>query len=276
MLHGGKFGFHNQTFELIDHDPSRFVKFLLYSEDGDMGFPGRMTLEVTYTLTDKNTIAVSYTATTNMATPINVSNHTYWCPSGDPSHATTDDILTIYSKATTPVDSELIPTGEIRPTAKGGVFDFFGNSGEGKVLGRDINANDEQLRYGKGYDHNFVLMTNDEAKANGVNFDGKFEVTDDGLTKIDNSAHLAAKVRCEHTGVTMTIVTNEPGLQFFDCHDFDGSIVGKNKKAFQQYGAYVLEPQHFPDSPNHDNFPNTILKSNEKFYSKSEYRFTID
>lgn len=197
MLHGGKFGFHFQTFEVIEYDPSRFIKFLLVSEDGDMGFPGRLTVEVTYTLTEKNTLAISYSASSNIPTPINLSNHSYWCISGDPSHPITDDNLTIYSKATTPVDSELIPTGEIRPTEAGSVFDFFGKSGEGKQMGRDKDVANEQLTYGKGYDHNFVLMTNDEAKASGVNFDGKFQVTDDGFSKLNDSAHLAAKAKCE-------------------------------------------------------------------------------
>ena len=242
---------------MLDHDPSRYVKLALHSDADDMGFPGRSTLEVTYTLNENNTLGIYYQMKNTMACPVNLSNHAYWCLSGDPSHPITDDNLTIYSKATTPVDAELIPTGEIKATETGGVFDFFGNNGEGKAVGRDINANDQQLKYGKGYDHNFVLMTNDEVKAHGIDFDGNFEITDDSSDPLQGKAHLAAKVDCEHSGITMTIVTTEPGLQFFDCHDMDGSTVGKQGKAFDKYAAFVLEPQHYPDSPNHSNFPST-------------------
>lgn len=276
MLHGGRFGFHFQTWEVLDYDPSRFIKLIHTSEPDYMGFPGRVITEVTYTLSKKNTLGITYEVKTNEPTPINVSNHAFWCPSGDPSHPITDDTLTIYSKATTPVDSELIPTGEIRTTERDGVFDFFGKAGEGKLMGRDKDVTNEQLTFGKGYDHNFVLLTNDEVKENGVDFDGQFEITDDGASSLDDKAHLAAKVKCQHSGITMTIVTTEPGLQFFDCHDMDGSLKGKHGKAFEKYAAFVLEPQHFPDSPNHDNFPNTILSINDLYRSKSEYRFTLN
>ncbi len=274
MLHGGKFGFHFQTFEVLDYNRSRYISLILNSDNEDMGFPGRITLKITYTLNENNTLGIAYDVKSTMPCPINVSNHSYWCPSGNPASPITEQNLTIYSKATTPVDSELIPTGEIRPTEKGSVFDFFGDAGEGKLMGRDKDVANEQLSYGKGYDHNFVLMTKEEAAANGVNFDGKFEITDDGTSSLDGSAHLAAKAKSDESGITMTIVTSEPGLQFFDCHDMDGSLVGKRNKAFEKYAAFVLEPQHFPDSPNHPNFPNTILGIGEVYHSKSEYRFT--
>ena len=275
-LHGGKFGFHVHTFDVFDYDPSRSISLILQSDSEDEGFPGRSTLEVTYTLNENNTLGICYSMKNTMPCPINVSNHTYWCLSGDPSHPITEDNLTIYSKATTPVDSELIPTGEIRATQTGGVFDFFGAKGEGKLVGKDVNAADEQLKFGKGYDHNFVLMSKAEAKAAGVEEDPVFEITDDGSDQLQDQARLAAKVYCPDSGISMTITTTEPGLQFFDCHDMNGSTVGKKNKAFEKYAAFVLEPQHFPDSPNHPNFPNTILGPLEVYRSKSEYKFSVE
>lgn len=275
-LHGGKFGFNVHTFDLIDYDPSRFVTLILNSDSEDEGFPGRSTLEVTYTLNENNTLGIFYKMKNTLPCPINPSNHSYWCLSGDPSHPITDDNLTIYSKATTPVDSELIPTGEIRATQPGSVFDFFGKNGEGKAVGTHLNVDDEQLKYGKGYDHNFVLMSSAEAKAAGVEQEPEFEITDDGTDQIEEKPRLAAKAYCPESGIAMTITTTEPGLQFFDCHDMDGTMVGKRKKAFEKHAAFVLEPQHFPDSPNHPNFPNTILDPKTAYRSKSEYKFSVE
>lgn len=183
--------------------------------------------------------------------------------------------MIIYSKATTPVDSQLIPTGEIRPTEPGSVFDFFGKSGEGKMMGRDKDADNEQLKFGKGYDHNFVLMEREECNNAGVKYDGRFQIDDDGSVALQGKGRLVAKVKSPSSGITMTIKSSEPAVQFFDCHNMDGTLSGKNKSRFTKYAAFVLEPQHFPDSPNHPNFPNTILKPTEVYQSKSEYEFTI-
>ncbi len=142
-------------------------------------------------------------------------------------------------------------------------------------MGRDIEVDNEQLKFGKGYDHNFVLLERDEAAKYGASYDGRFEVEDDGSSQLQGKGRIAAKVSSATTGITMTIKTTEPGLQFFDCHDMDGTITGKNKSRFSRYAAFVLETQHFPDSPNHDNFPSTILKTGEKFTSKTEYAFTL-
>ena len=274
MLHGGKFGLHNQTFEVREYDPSSFIQLTLESEINDMGFPGRFSLDITYTLNNNNTVGILYEARSSETCPINLSNHSYWCPSGDPSAPITKQNLTIYSNATTPVDSELIPTGEIKPTPDGDVFDFFCN-GEGKLVGTHNEADNQQIKFGKGYDHNFVLMTKDEAAAKGVNFDGKFEITDDGSDMLKDKVRLAAKVYSDVSGITMTIKTTEPAIQFFDCHDQDGSLVGINNKPFEKHAAFVLEPQHYPDSPNHPNFPNTMYLPTEVYRSKSEYSFTV-
>ncbi len=266
---------HNQTFEVKEYDPSSFIKLNLTSEIDDMGFPGRFTTDITYTLNNNNTVSMFYESNCTKPCPVNLSNHTYWCPSGDPSAPITEQNLTIYSKATTPVDAELIPTGEIKPTPEGDVFDFFCN-GKGKLVGKDIEADNQQLKYGKGYDHNFVLMTHDEAAAKGVECDGKFEVTDDGSEALKDEARLAAKVKSDLSGITMTIHTTEPGLQFFDCHDMDGSLISKHNKPIEKYAAFVLEPQHFPDSPNHPNFPDTMLLQGQIHRSKSEYHFSVE
>ena len=241
-----------------------------------MGFPGRMTTEVTYTINENNTLGIAFEAKTTMPCPVNLMNHCFFCISGDPSWPITKENLTIYSNAITPIDNELIPTGEICTIQKGSVFDFFGEAGEGKLVGRDIDTPDEQLSNGKGYDHNFVLMSREEATAKGASFDGKFEITDDGVSVLNDTAKLAAKVKSNKSGITMTIVTTEPALQLFDCHDYTGSEIGKHNTPLPKYAAMALEPQHFPDSPNHPNFPNTILNIGEVFRSKSEYRFTTD
>lgn len=275
MLHGGKFGFHFQTFEVESYEVDKSITFKLISDDGDMGFPGRFELQVTYAINNNNTLSAYYEAKTSSSTPINISNHSYWDPCGDPNAPITDDTLIIYSKATTPVDSQLIPTGEIRPTEPGSVFDFFGKSGEGKMMGRDKDADNEQLKFGKGYDHNFVLMEREECNNAGVKYDGKFQIDDDGSVALQGKGRLVAKVKSPTTGITMTIKSTEPAVQFFDCHNMDGTISGKNKSRFTKYAAFVLEPQHFPDSPNHPNFPNTILRPTELYQSKSEYEFTV-
>ena len=272
-LHGGKFGFHNQTFEVKDYAPSSYIQLELISEMGEMGFPGRMTVNITYTLNDNNTVGVFYEASTTQSCPVNMLSHAFWCPSGDPSQPITEQNLTIYSDAYTPIDNELIPTGEIASIPENSVFDFFCN-GEGKLIGKDINANDQQLKNGKGYDHNFVIMSNDKLASKGVSFDGKFEITDDGSHMLTDKAQLAAKVSSPDSGITMTITTSEPAIQFFDFHNM-GDPVGKHGKTYGKYAALALEPQHFPDSPNQPNFPNTIVKPGEVYRSKSEFHFAV-
>lgn len=143
-------------------------------------------------------------------------------------------------------------------------------------MGRDKDVENEQLKYGKGYDHNFVLMEREEANALGDNYDGTFEVEDDGSNELQGKGRKVAKVVSHHSGITMTIKSTEPAVQFFDCHDMDGSIKGKHRSAFTKYAAFVLEPQHFPDSPNHPNFPNTILRPGQVYTSKTEYCFNVE
>lgn len=170
----------------------------------------------------------------------------------------------------------MIPTGEIRPIETGGIFDFFGESGEGKPVGRDKDKPDEQLKNGKGYDHNFVLMSKEELSAKGISFDGKFEIADDGMYALDGQANLAAKLTSPESGITMTITTSEPALQLYDCHALDAPLTGKHNKEMSTYCGVALEPQHYPDSPNHPNFPNTIIGPYEVYRSKSEFKFTVD
>lgn len=274
MLHGGKFGFHFQTFKEVKFDKNKSITLELVSPDGDMGFPGEMTLQITYSLNDNNTLGIYYEAKTTKDTVCNISNHSYWDPSGDPNAPITEDNLFICSKATTPVDNELIPSGEIALTPAGSVFDFFGEKGEGKQMGKDKDVPNQQLTYGKGYDHNFVLLGQDVEKMSGIENDGKFQITDDGSEKLQGKANMVAKATSKTSGITMTIKSTEPSVQFFDCHDMDGSITGLGGKKWTKYAAFVLEPQHYPDSPNHENFPTTILKAGDVYQSKSEYSFT--
>ena len=186
-----------------------------------------------------------------------------------------EDTLTIYSHQITPVDSELIPTGQIAEVEKNGIFDFFGERGEGKKIGRDLNIPNEQLTYGKGYDHNFVIMSNEDLKARGVNFDGKFKITSDGSKELENQAKLAAKYHSDVSGITMTISTTEPAIQLFDGHNMDSTLTGKNGIKIPKYSCVALETQHFPDSPNQPNFPSCIIRPGETYKSKTEIAFSV-
>lgn len=280
LLHGGKHGIHFQTFDVVSYDKNSNIKLELNSPDGEMGFPGNLKLQITYTLNDNNTLGVYYEATSSAPTVVNFSNHAYWDVDGNIDSPSTEDLLFISSKQTTPVNNELIPTGQISDTNENSPFDFFGKNAEyykkGKRMGADLNVSNEQLSYGKGYDHNFVILNNEEAQKAGIDFDGKFQISDDGSKNLNTQAHIVAKAESPSSGIVMTIVSTQPGLQFFDCHDMGDLPAGKNNKKFPKYAALVLEPQNWPDSPNHQNFPNTILRPGETFTSKTEYQFTTN
>jgi aldose 1-epimerase len=247
-LHGGTRGFnkvvwHGAPFTRGD---TAGVTFTYTSRDGEEGYPGTVNVGVTYSLTPHDELVVDYEATTDRATPINLSQHSYWNLHGGGRGTILDHLLSIDASHFTPVDSTLIPTGEIAPVEKT-AFDFRTPT----AIGARIAAPETQLRYGKGYDHNWVL-----------------DRTGPGL------AH-AVRVVDPTTGRTLDIATTEPGLQFYSGNFLDGSVHGKGGEPYVHRGAIVLETQHFPDSPNQAGFPSTILRPGDRLRSRTVFTFGV-
>ena len=245
-LHGGTRGFDKviwsaSTFET---DSSAGIVLSHVSPDGDQGYPGRLDARVSYTLNDRDELAVDYVATTDKATPVNLSQHSYFNLSGDAARDILAHVLHINASRYTPVDSTLIPIGELAPVA-GTPFDFRAPT----AIGARIGQAHEQLRFGGGYDHNYVL---------------------DG-----SSMRVAARVREPASGRTLEILTDEPGLQFYSGNFLDGSITGKGGRVYRHRYGFCLETQHFPDSPNQPHFPSTIIRSNERYESRTVFRFGV-
>lgn len=246
-LHGGPKGFHNQVWEVKSASETSIVLTYI-SEDGEMGYPGNLSVEVEYELTAKNEVVMKYKATSDKATPVNLTNHAFFNLEGEGSGTINDHILSINADYFTPVDETLIPVGNNAPV-DGTPFDFR----KGKAIGQDLalQENDEQLKNGGGYDHNFVL-NKDKA----------------GMT-------LAATVLALKSGVKMEVLTEEPGIQFYGGNFFDGSDTGKLGKTFNYRESFALETQHFPDSPNQEAFPSIILNPGVSYQTKSIYKFSI-
>jgi aldose 1-epimerase len=246
-LHGGDVGFDKRVWrgEEVNTADGHGVRFTLTSPDGEEGYPGEVVASVTYVWTEANALIVDYSATSSEPTPFNISQHTYWNLAGANAATVLDHELRIAADAYTPVDATLIPTGEIAPVALT-PFDFR----VAKPIGRDIGADDAQLRFGQGYDHNWAL--------NGSGF------------------REAAWLHDPSSGRTMTISTDQPGLQFYSGNFLDGSIVGKGGNAYPLRSAIVLETQHFPDSPNQPNFPSAVLSPDQPFASRTIFQFGVD
>lgn len=242
-LHGGKEGFnsHNWTGKEIPGG----VEFTLVSDDGDQGFPGKLTVHVRYTL-QGNKLAIHYNATTDKPTVVNLTNHTYFNLSGAGSGTILNEKITIYGDKFTPVDAKLIPTGELKPVA-GTPFDFT----KAETIGARINNDNEQLKLGHGYDHNWVL-------------NGKM-----------GTLHPAARVFDPASGRVLIEDTTEPGVQFYTGNFLDGSFSGPNGKYDFRTGL-CLETQHYPDSPNHPSFPTTELKPGQTYTSETTWTFTVE
>jgi aldose 1-epimerase len=245
-LHGGV----TRTFDKVlwDGEPLKGkngVAFSYLSKDGEEGFPGNLKVTVTYTLTDANELVIDYTAATDKATPINVSQHSYFNLKGEGNGDILDHEIAINADKFTPVDKNLIPTGELRPV-KGTPFDFTTST----KIGARIDDNYEQLVLGHGYDHNFVI----NRKAAGM--------------------ALAARVYEPTTGRTLEVTTTQPGVQFYTGNFLDGSVTGKEGHVYKRRYGFCLETQHFPDSPNHPDFPSAILKPGEKFHQTTVFKFS--
>ncbi len=241
-LHGGTDGFFSKVWDAKQDGQKLELSYV--SKDGEAGYPGTLNVKVVYTFTDENALQIDYTATTDKTTIVNLTNHTYFNLSGEGSPTILDHELMIAADAYTPVDSTLIPTGKLTPV-KGTAFDFT----VAKAIGKEIANVDEQLKFGKGYDHNWALVKND------------------GKTPV-------ASVKSPISGIIMEVYTTEPGLQFY-CGNFMTGVDkdGKGGKSYPHRSAFCLETQHFPDAPNHANFASTVLKPGETYTTSTTYKF---
>jgi aldose 1-epimerase len=246
-LHGGIAGFDKARWNVVvASDTSLTLRFV--SRDGDEGFPGALTATVTYTLTDDNAWLIDYDATTDKATPVNLTQHTYWNLSGNGAQSILDHELLLEANAFTPVNATLIPTGALQPVVAT-PFDFR----TATPIGARIGADNAQLRYGGGYDHNFVLSG---------------ERDDAGFAR-------AALVMEPSSGRTLEVYTTEPGIQFYSGNFLDGTITGKRGAVYTHRTGFCLETQHFPDSPNQAAFPSAILQPGDTLRSRTRYVFGV-
>ena len=245
-LHGGPNGWQYKVYKPVEVTRNS-ISFSLFSPDGDENFPGNVNAKVSYTLTDDNAIRIQYSATADAKTVINMTNHSYFNLSGNPSNPAIDHILYINASNFTPVDSTFMTTGEIA-SVEGTPMDFTTH----KAIGQDIENPYQQLRNGKGYDHNWVLDTK------------------------GNVNELAAKLSCPSTGIAVEVYTNEPGIQIYTGNFLKGNIVGKNGVAYPCRASVCLETQHFPDSPNKPQWPSVLLEPGQKYYSECIYKFVVE
>lgn len=242
-LHGGKNGFNNVVWDAKQISDSELeLKYL--SKDGEEGYPGNLNVTVVYKLTDKNELEINYAATTDKATPVNLTHHSFFNLHGAGKGSINDHMLQINASNYTPIVAGLIPTGSIE-SVKNTPFDFTAPT----PIGEHVNDDNEQLKYGFGYDHNFVL-------------DGS------GL-------RVAAIIFEPKSGRKMEVITDELGLQFYGGNFLDGNDIGKGNLPYNYRTAFCLETQHFPDSPNQENFPTTILNEGQNYTSTCIYRFSI-
>ncbi|MFI1677490.1 aldose epimerase family protein [Streptomyces sp. NPDC020607] len=247
-LHGGAKGFNTRVWDVEPFTgPSGVGLVLRYvSVDGEMGYPGTLRVKVTYTLTPRGDWRIDYAATTDRATVVNLTNHTYYNLAGEGGGGIYDHELSLAARRFTPTDAGLIPTGELAPVA-GTPFDFR----HAKTVGEDIRVAHPQLVRAKGYDHNWVL--------------------DKGLTR--RPEHFAT-LRDPDSGRTMRIATTEPGVQFYSGNFLDGTLAGPSGRTYRQGDGLCLETQHFPDSPNHPSFPSTVLRPGETYRTSTVHAFS--
>jgi aldose 1-epimerase len=248
-LHGGVDGFNKRLWEAKEFKNGKGVgvAFSYLSKDGEEGYPGNLKVKVTYTLTDENQLMVNYEATTDKATPLNLSQHSYFNLAGEGNGDILGHHLMLNADRFTPVDKTLIPTGELRPV-QGTPMDFT----QSTAIGARINQDYEQLVLGHGYDHNWVI------------------------NRKDNSLVLAARVHEPTSGRVLEVFTTQPGVQFYSGNFLDGTITGKHGHVYKQRFGFCLETQHFPDSPNHPDFPSTILRPGQTFHSETVFKFSTE
>ncbi|MFC9115470.1 MULTISPECIES: aldose epimerase family protein [Streptomyces] len=248
-LHGGAQGFDKRVWDVEPFTRGSDVGLYLYytSVDGEMGYPGTLRTKVTYTLTRDGDWRVDYEAVTDRPTVVNLTSHVYWNLAGEGSGSVLDHELSVAAARYTPIDAGLIPTGELAKVA-GTPFDFR----RAKPVGRDIRTAHQQLLYGQGFDHNWVL--------------------DKGITT--RPEHVAT-LRDPSSGRTLRIATNEPGLQFYSGNFLDGTLVGSGGRVYRQGDGLCLETQHFPDSPNRPSFPSTVLRPGRTYRTTTVHSFGV-
>jgi aldose 1-epimerase len=247
-LHGGTDGFDKVNWVVTERD-KRSVTLQHVSPDGDQGYPGTLLVTATYAVDDSSSLSVHYRATTDAPTVVNLSNHAYWNLGGEAAeYGAMDHLLTIHADRFLPVDVELIPTGEIRDVVDS-PFDFR----KPRVIGEDVGLFDNaQIGFGQGYDHNWVISEETAAVARPI-------------------AHLEDP----RSGRTVTVLSNQPGLQFYSGNFFDGTTIGKAGKAYCRGDAIALEPQQFPDAPNHPDFHSIELHPGQTYCNVIIWRFGI-
>lgn len=246
-LHGGPEGWQYKVYEAKQLNDTQ-LELVLNSPDGDSNFPGNVVAKVVYTLTEDNAVDIAYEATTDKKTVINMTNHAYFNLNGDPSVSSMNQILYIASDSITPVDDTFMTTGEMMAVA-GTPFDF----NTPKAIEQDVtNFDNEQIKFGNGFDHNWVLNT-------------KCDIT-----------KLAAKLTSPVTGITMEVYTNEPGVQVYTGNFLDGTVTGKKGIVYPQRASVCLETQHYPDTPNKAHWPSAILEPGQTYRSQCIYKFGVE
>jgi aldose 1-epimerase len=242
-LHGGTEGFDMVVWDTKQVSPQK-LEFTYLSKDGEQGYPGNLSVTMTYELTDSNEFIVTHHATTDQKTIINLTHHSFFNLHGAGNGSINDHVLTLYADQFTPVNDVLIPNGEQRSVLNT-PMDFQ----KPTPIGERVNQDDEQLKFGRGYDHNWILKR-----------------------KTANDLELAATVFEPKSGRYLEVWTTEPGIQFYGGNFFDGSIVGKEGKTYDFRASLALETQHFPDSPNHPEFPSTVLLPGEQYKHVCVYK----
>jgi aldose 1-epimerase len=249
-LHGGTIGFDKVLWEVVSvkNGPVASVTLRYVSPDGDQGYPGTMTVDATYSLDEKNNLSIEYVATTDRATIANITNHAYWNLSGEgSSNGAMGHIVTMPAQSYLPTDDGAIPTGEYKPVA-GTVFDFR----KPRAIGDRVrDASDQQIVWGRGYDHNWIIGT-----------------------KVTPTEHLMARVSDPVSGRGFELWSNQPGLQFYSGNFLDGTSSGKAKKVYREGDAIVMEPQIFPDTPNQPKFGSGRLEPGQTYRNIMTYRLT--
>jgi aldose 1-epimerase len=244
-LHGGKKGFNDVVWD-AEQPNDHTLKLHYLSKDGEEGYPGNLDITLTYELTDSNEVKIDYSATTDKATVVNLTNHSFFNLHGAGNGDVNDHVMYINADKFTPVDSTLIPKGKLE-AVKGTPMDFTTPT----KIGERVDADFEQLKFGKGYDHNYVL------------------------NKKGKELSLAATVEEPQSGRFLEVWTTEPGVQFYGGNFLDGTDKGKEGKTYGHRGAFCLETQHFPDSPNQPSFPSVVLKPGETYTSTCVYKFGV-